>query len=344
MHATPRLRPVRLDDEAEFAAAHRAMAADDFEFGLGYSPGASWAEYVRRLADQRCGVNLAPGLVPATFLVADVGGVIVGRTSIRHELNEFLMQVGGHIGYGVLAEHRRRGYATEILRQSLVIARAVGVERVLVTCDEGNVGSATVIERCGGVYESSIDTERRHATEAALLDRLMDVPRRAIVVPVPPPVGRSVDEIRRRFDPVMAARIDAHITLVHEVVDHQRAAELVARAAERPPFTVHLTRAALWGPARYGVYLDVADPDGALASLHAALREVETPGWARVEYRPHVTLVHGRTVTADDAELAWSALDGFVAGWEVKVSSIDTIELVEPRWDLVERVEMGGAR
>jgi predicted acetyltransferase len=26
-----------------------------------------------------------------------------------------------------------------------------GVERVLVTCDDDNVGSATVIERCGGV-------------------------------------------------------------------------------------------------------------------------------------------------------------------------------------------------
>ena len=27
------------------------------------------------------------------------------------------------------------------------------------TCDEGNVGSAAVIERCGGVYESSVDTD-----------------------------------------------------------------------------------------------------------------------------------------------------------------------------------------
>jgi predicted acetyltransferase len=155
---TLRLRPLRLDDEAEFVAAHRAMEADDFVFGLGYSPGDEWAGYVARLAAQRCGIDLAPGLVPATFLVADLDGVIVGRTSIRHELNEFLAREGGHIGYGVLAEHRRRGHATEILRQSLVIARSVGVERVLVTCDEGNVGSATVIERCGGVYESSVDT------------------------------------------------------------------------------------------------------------------------------------------------------------------------------------------
>ena len=98
------------------------------------------------------------GLVPATFLVADVDGVLVGRTSIRHELDEFLAREGGHIGYAVVAEHRRRGYATEILRQSLVLARAVGVDRVLVTCDDDNVGSATVIERCGGVFESLVDS------------------------------------------------------------------------------------------------------------------------------------------------------------------------------------------
>jgi predicted acetyltransferase len=86
-----------------------------------------------------------------------VGGQIVGRTSIRHELNEFLARFGGHIGYGVLDAHRRRGHATEILRQSLVIARARGVDRVLVTCDDDNVGSATVIERCGGVFESVVE-------------------------------------------------------------------------------------------------------------------------------------------------------------------------------------------
>jgi predicted acetyltransferase len=84
----------------------------------------------------------------------------VGRVSIRHELNDFLAHEGGHIGYCVLAEHRRRGYATEILRQGLVIASSVGIDRVLLTCDEHNIGSATVIQRAGGVYESTVtDTE-----------------------------------------------------------------------------------------------------------------------------------------------------------------------------------------
>ena len=56
--------------------------------------------------------------------------------------------------FSVRPAYRRRGFATEILRQSLVIARSVGIDHVLVTCDEENLGSSTVIERCGGVFDS----------------------------------------------------------------------------------------------------------------------------------------------------------------------------------------------
>jgi predicted acetyltransferase len=149
-----RLRPLRLGDEAAFVAAHEAMAADGFTFGLGYEPGMAWPDYVETIEAQRRGDVPPGGLVPATFLVADVGGVIVGRASVRHELNDMLAREGGHIGYGVLPRHRGRGYATEILRQALVIARSVGVDRVLVTCDDDNLASARVIERAGGVLES----------------------------------------------------------------------------------------------------------------------------------------------------------------------------------------------
>ena len=149
------MRPLRLDDEAAFVAGHRALAAEGFTFGLGYEPGMAWDEYTERLASWRVGVALPDNFLPSTFLVADVDGQIVGRSSIRHSItNAFLAREGGHIGYCVLAEHRRRGYATEILRQSLVVVRSIGVERVLVTCDDDNVGSAPVIERCGGVFES----------------------------------------------------------------------------------------------------------------------------------------------------------------------------------------------
>jgi predicted acetyltransferase len=153
-----RLRPLRLGDEDAFLAAHHSMAADDFMFGLSYEAGMKWPAYLDRLAFLRRGIDLPDALVPSSLLMADVGGEIVGRTSIRYALNDFLAREGGHIGYGVVASHRRRGYATEILRQSLVIARAEGLERVLVTCDDDNVGSAAVIERCRGVFESLVDS------------------------------------------------------------------------------------------------------------------------------------------------------------------------------------------
>jgi predicted acetyltransferase len=158
-----RLRPLRDEDEAAFTAGHRAMAAEGFTFGLGYAPGKPWRTYLRELEDHRHGRNLPARHVPGTFLIAEVAGEIVGRASIRFRLNDFLAEQGGHIGYGVLRQHRRRGYASEILRQSLIIARAAGIDRILVTCDLGNVGSRAVIESCGGVLDSLVTVDGKHS-------------------------------------------------------------------------------------------------------------------------------------------------------------------------------------
>ena len=130
------------------------MAAEGFAFGFGLEPGMEWSAALQAQDERRRGLNLSPDQVPATFLVADVGGTIVGRTHIRHRLNDFLERVGGHIGYCVLPAYRRRGHATEILRQSLTVVRAIGVGRVLVTCDDDNAGSIAVIESCGGELDS----------------------------------------------------------------------------------------------------------------------------------------------------------------------------------------------
>ena len=150
-----RLRPLRIDDETAFDAAQHELASDSFPFGF-RRPDEVFADHVQATIDHRNGRNLPAGFVPSSFLVADVGGEIVGRASIRHELNDFLRTQGGHVGYAVRPAHRRRGYATEILRQSVIIARSFGVDRVLVTCDESNVGSAAVIEACGGVLEAVV--------------------------------------------------------------------------------------------------------------------------------------------------------------------------------------------
>ena len=155
------LRPLRVEDEAPARAAHEELAADGFDFLLAQrrEEGAAeetWAEYVARLEDQRHGRRLDPGFVPASFLVAEVDGVLVGRASVRHELNELLEVWGGQIGYGVRPAYRRRGHATAILRGCLALCADLGIDRALVTCDVGNAPSAAVIERCGGVLDPDL--------------------------------------------------------------------------------------------------------------------------------------------------------------------------------------------
>jgi 2'-5' RNA ligase len=169
-----------------------------------------------------------------------------------------------------------------------------------------------------------------------------DVLRRAIVLFVPPPVCDQLDDIRRRWDPVMCSRIGCHITLVHDVTDHARASELVAAvAATTAPFTVRLGRAAHWGQSAWGVYLHVDDPAGEIDAVQARLAEVEEARWARVPFRSHVTLVHSRTTAPALAEQAWAALEGFDPGWAFDVTALDIVEMDEATgWRAVGRFEL----
>jgi predicted acetyltransferase len=161
------LRVPMLSEEAEFLRAHRATSPADPNFLHSYEEGMSFRRYLEVLAEQERGENLPANHVSSTFLFAFAGTRIVGRVSIRHSLNPFLERVGGHIGYVVVPEYRRQGYATAILRQSLQIARQkLGLKRVLVTCHDDNVGSIKTIEKNGGVLESIVadrdgDTPKR---------------------------------------------------------------------------------------------------------------------------------------------------------------------------------------
>ncbi|MCX6495818.1 MAG: GNAT family N-acetyltransferase [Rhodoluna sp.] len=154
-----KLRPLTLADEAQALQAHSELAMDNFEFLLGYSEGIAWPEYLEVLSNEFSGTNLKEGRVPATFMIAEIDGELVGRTSIRHELNDFLFSVGGHIGYGVRPNFRRQGYATEILKQSLTYINQLGITEVLVTCRDDNVGSFEVIQSQGGILENKVEYE-----------------------------------------------------------------------------------------------------------------------------------------------------------------------------------------
>ncbi|MEK7358656.1 MAG: GNAT family N-acetyltransferase [Bdellovibrionota bacterium] len=156
------LRKLTATDESAFFRAHALWNDPRLLFASAYRPGMPFPELLTALEDCAAGKNLLPGKVADTVVFGFVDGGIVGRLSIRHELNEFLRTIGGHIGYGVLEEHRRRGYATEMLRQSLPMARAIGIDRALLTCDDDNAASFKTIESCGGILENKVmDEDRR---------------------------------------------------------------------------------------------------------------------------------------------------------------------------------------
>jgi predicted acetyltransferase len=100
--------------------------------------------------------------VPCTTLWWVDGETYLGRLAIRHVLNDFLLDVGGHIGYDVRPTRRREGHATAMLRQALTWARGLGIESALVTCDDDNIGSIRVIEAAGGVLEDVRGEKRRY--------------------------------------------------------------------------------------------------------------------------------------------------------------------------------------
>ena len=151
------LRRPKENEEGEFLRAHRATSPDVPYFLHYYEEGMSLARYLEVLDERERAVNLPPGHVPSTFLFVFKEQRIIGRVSIRHRLNELLLQVGGHIGYVIVPEFRRRGYATASLRLALDFARdRLGHDRVLVTCDADNVGSIKTIEKNGGVLENVV--------------------------------------------------------------------------------------------------------------------------------------------------------------------------------------------
>jgi predicted acetyltransferase len=135
------LRLPAKDEEQEFLRAHRATTPEVPNFLHYYEEGMPFARYLEVLRAQARGEHLPPNHVPSTFLFAFEMSRIVGRVSIRHELNEFLSRVGGHIGYVVVPE---------------IAHDQLGLARVLVTCDDDNIGSIKTIERNGGMLEGIV--------------------------------------------------------------------------------------------------------------------------------------------------------------------------------------------
>ena len=152
-----------LEGSAEFAGAHRdGGGAEDWPL-----ENLKDAQTFRRFVDALHKDALPesprkPGYVPCTYLWIVEGGTFLGSLAIRHELNDFLLNEGGHIGYSIRPSARRRGHAAAALAGALPKARSLGIARVLLTCDDTNTGSRATIEKNGGVFEDTRNGKRRY--------------------------------------------------------------------------------------------------------------------------------------------------------------------------------------
>ena len=119
-----------------------------------------YEEWLRKTSEAECRETCPKELVPAyTYFLVDDDDRILGAINIRFELNEYLYNFGGHIGYGIRPSERRKGYGKEMLKLALPIAKEIGLEKVLITCDKLNTASAKTIMSQGGVLENEVEEE-----------------------------------------------------------------------------------------------------------------------------------------------------------------------------------------
>lgn len=115
---------------------------------------------VKRLKDDVQGSGMPAGFVPhSTFWLVKDGSYMIGVSNLRHRLNDRLEREGGHIGLGIRPSERGKGYGSLLLQKTLIRAKAMGMDRVLLTCNKDNHPSARVIVKNGGVLDSEEETK-----------------------------------------------------------------------------------------------------------------------------------------------------------------------------------------
>lgn len=123
----------------------------------------SYEEWLKSVKNNEKPETVNPSwVVTDTFFAMNDEDEIVGIIDLRHTLNDFLKDFGNS-GYSVRPSQRQKGYATEMLRQVLNVARGAGLKELHLSVEKENLPSIKTIVKNGGVYERSFEFEGEQA-------------------------------------------------------------------------------------------------------------------------------------------------------------------------------------
>lgn len=157
------LRRLSVQDGREIYDLLQSIPKDENGFvngvnGMSYDEFRAWL--IREDRNSRMTEIVDGWKVPQTtyWLYADGRPIAVGK--LRHFLTDKLRHEGGHIGYSVAPAERNKGFGTMLLAELLKEAKKQGVDRALLTVQNGNDASVKVALANGGVVEQV--SEVRH--------------------------------------------------------------------------------------------------------------------------------------------------------------------------------------
>ncbi|WHY87353.1 GNAT family N-acetyltransferase [Neobacillus novalis] len=156
------LTPPTMELETDYQSFYREWkesGEDMIPWVISKDP-SNFQDMIQFLLDSENGINLPENWVPdSTFWLVNEDKKVIGAVNIRHRLTDKLFNSGGHIGYGIRPSERRKGYASKLLSLSLEKAKELGIQKVLVVCDKGNIGSEKTILNNGGVPDTDFIEE-----------------------------------------------------------------------------------------------------------------------------------------------------------------------------------------
>ena len=165
------LREITIEDENEIIALCKEVKENDVENtfeGLSNIKNVDNIDFKDFLLDLEKSKNIKdikPNLVnQTTYMMFDENNRVLGGVNIRYELNDNLLKHGGHIGALIRPSERKKGYATKMISLAIEKCKELGIDKVLITCREENIGSKKAIEKNGGEYENSYYDEQNNFT------------------------------------------------------------------------------------------------------------------------------------------------------------------------------------